>query len=264
MANHLSRFVGVGAGAFAFAGAVALVGLMLAAGGCQQQAGTAEQLPAANFNGPVVVAPPPAPVAPPQNQAPKPPPVEARPRTSPPLAGIPRDWTPGARANNWRWIVLHHSATPAGGAKTFDKMHKQKGWDELGYHFVIGNGTDTADGQVEVGPRWTKQKHGAHAKTPDNRFNERGIGICLVGNFDNERPTRAQVAALNRLVAWLMKTYHLSAGDVLGHEATGRATECPGKFMDVASVRRAAGQMAGVEASQPMAQTAGGEMIRER
>jgi N-acetyl-anhydromuramyl-L-alanine amidase AmpD len=257
MANHLSRYIGVGAGA--------LVGLMLAAGGCQQQPATVEQLPAANFNGPLVVAPAPAPVETPK-VAPKPPspPVDNRPKASPPLVGIPRDWTPGARANDWRWIVLHHSATPAGGAKTFDKMHKQKGWDELGYHFVIGNGTDTADGQVEVGPRWTKQKHGAHAKTPDNQFNMHGIGICLVGNFDNERPTRAQLAALNRLVAFLMKTYHVSPGKVLGHEATGRATECPGKFLDVASVRRAAGQMAGVEAAQPMAQTAGVEMLRGR
>ena len=33
------------------------------------------------------------------------------------------------------------------------RMDQAKGWDELGYHFVIGNGTDTRDGQVEVGSR---------------------------------------------------------------------------------------------------------------
>ena len=32
----------------------------------------------------------------------------------------------------------------------------------------IGNGSDTVDGQIEVGSRWVKQKVGAHAKTPDN------------------------------------------------------------------------------------------------
>jgi len=237
------------------------------AGGCQQKTAVVEKLPPANFNGPLVQAPPPPPV----EQTPKP--VPARPPVTPevkkptaPLTGIPKDWAPGGRANDWKWIVIHHSATPAGGAKAFDKMHKQKGWDELGYHFVIGNGTDTGDGQVEVGPRWTKQKHGAHAKTPDNQFNERGIGICLVGNFDTERPTRAQVAALNRLVGFLMKTYHVSPTQVLGHEDTGRATDCPGKFMDVASVRRAAGQVAGMGREEPMARTAGagGEMLLDR
>src|SRR5687768_8825904 len=150
MANHSSR-----SGSIGYSGVAAVVfALMLVAGGCQQQQqeqATGEpQLPPANFNGPVVVAPPPAPVEAPKPAVPKPQ-AEVKPKAPPsPLAGIPRDWTPSARANDWRWIVIHHSATPAGGAKTFDKMHKAKGWDELGYHFVIGNGTDTADGQVEV------------------------------------------------------------------------------------------------------------------
>jgi 5-methylcytosine-specific restriction endonuclease McrA len=36
----------------------------------------------------------------------------------------------------------------------FDRSHRDKGWDELGYHFVIGNGTSSGDGVVEVGTRW--------------------------------------------------------------------------------------------------------------
>jgi hypothetical protein len=99
---------------------------------------------------------------------------------------------PVGPANQWRWIVVHHSATVSGGAARFDKLHREKGWDELGYHFVIGNGTDTRDGQIEVGSRWVKQKRGAHTKTADNRFNDYGIGICLVGNFNYDRPTAEQ------------------------------------------------------------------------
>jgi N-acetyl-anhydromuramyl-L-alanine amidase AmpD len=152
---------------------------------------------------------------------------------------VPAEWTPSAASNQWRWIVIHHSATPAGGAKAFDKMHKAKGWDELGYHFVVGNGTDTRDGQVEVGPRWSKQKWGAHAKTSDNRFNRFGIGICLVGNFDNERPTKAQLASLSKLVAFLMKTYNVPADRVIGHGET-KATDCPGRNVHIADIRRMA------------------------
>ena len=237
-------------------------GLMVV-GGCQQKA-VVEQLPAANFNGPLVQAPPPPPPVEVPKPQPKPPvAVTPAPRPTPQIAGIPRDWSPAAKANDWKWIVIHHSATPGGGAKAFDKMHRQKGWDELGYHFVIGNGTDTADGQIEVGPRWTKQKHGAHAKTPDNRFNEHGIGICLVGNFDTEKPTRAQLASLNRLTAYLMKTYHVSPSGVLGHEDTGKPTDCPGKFMDVAAVRRAAGQLAGIDAPEPLARMAASELLSD-
>ena len=108
------------------------------------------------------------------------------------------------------------------------REHRAKGWDELGYHFVIGNGTDTANGLVEVGSRWPKQKWGAHAQTPSEEFNNFGIGICLVGNFDQSRPTKEQMDSLSRLVAYLMKTYRIPADHVIGHGDT-KPTECPGK-----------------------------------
>ena len=123
----------------------------------------------------------------------------------------------------------------------FDKEHRAKGWDGVGYHFVIGNGTNSGDGQIEVTPRWPVQKWGAHAKTMDNRFNEYGIGICMVGNFDVERPTPAQVKSLTRLTAWLMQTYHISPQNVLGHRDT-KPTDCPGKFVNVGTIRQAAAQ----------------------
>jgi hypothetical protein len=138
-------------------------------------------------------------------------------------------------------VVVHHSATAGGGAAAFDRMHKAKGWDGLGYDFVIGNGTDTADGQVEVGFRWKQQITGAHARTPDNRYNEYGIGICLVGNFDVDRPTAAQMQSLSKLVAYLTRTYRITPDNVIGHRDT-KSTECPGKFMNVEIVRRSVGQ----------------------
>jgi hypothetical protein len=235
------------------------VALVLFAG-CAQQ--PEEQLPSANFNGPIVT-PPPAPV---ELVKPAPKTVTPQPRPAPQVTAVPRDWTPSVRANNWNWIVIHHSATPTGGAKAFDKMHKQKGWDELGYHFVIGNGTDTADGQVEVGPRWSKQKWGAHTKTPDNRYNEQGIGICLVGNFDNERPTQKQLQALARLVSHLQKTYKVGSNDIIGH-GQAKATDCPGRNVNIDTIRRMAAQMladSGAEVpNDRIARTARGELLAD-
>ena len=143
----------------------------------------------------------------------------------------------GQRA--WRWIVIHHSATEAGNAAGFDSAHRRKGWDELGYHFVVDNGHGGRDGAVEVGPRWAKQKQGAHAKTPDNRFNDFGIGICLVGNFDAERPSPAQLRSTAALVANLMKAYDIPPDRVIGHRDT-KATDCPGRYCDVGQIRRLA------------------------
>lgn len=151
-------------------------------------------------------------------------------------------WYPRDRRISTRWshIVLHHSATGTGGASRFDKYHRQNnGWDELGYHFVIGNGTDTPDGHVEVGPRWHKQKHGAHCKTPGNYYNEHGIGICLVGDFTVARPTTAQLASLQKLVRFLCNKCRIQPKRVTTHGALKKATQCPGRFFDLRGLRRA-------------------------
>ncbi len=54
----------------------------------------------------------------------------------------------------WRYIVIHHSATPSGNARSFDRMHRGKGWDGVAYHFVIDNGKGGPDGRLEVTHRW--------------------------------------------------------------------------------------------------------------
>jgi hypothetical protein len=216
---------------------------LFAAAGCQQQqqVSLVDKLPEPNFGGPTFDHRPAPAMPPPVALAPSPKPAPLKP-VKPAAGAVPASWIPKAPLRQWYWIVIHHSATPTGGAAAFDKMHRAKGWDELGYDFVIGNGTDTHDGQIEVGPRWTEQKWGAHDKTPGNQYNEHGIGVCLVGNFDVTHPTAAQMRSVERLVGYLMKTYHIPADHVLGHGET-KATECPGRYMNVALVRRACAQM---------------------
>jgi N-acetyl-anhydromuramyl-L-alanine amidase AmpD len=142
------------------------------------------------------------------------------------------EWRPDGPERAWRYIVIHHSATPTGSADEFDRMHRAKGWDELGYHFVIGNGTGSGNGAVEIGGRWTKQKHGAHAKIPGHpEYNDVGVGICLVGNFDVTRPTEAQMASLAKLVRFLMDRYGIPRARIFGHGQL-KPTDCPGKNFD--------------------------------
>jgi hypothetical protein len=225
---------------------------IFALAGCQsdsQPAAMVSNLPPPNFDGPSDFAPRPGvPIQPvPTPQLPTQPPIAVAPPRfpAPSVPGsIPPEWVPPIRANAWRWIVIHHSATPTGGALAFDREHRSKGWDELGYHFVIGNGTDTRDGQVEVGGRWKKQKWGAHAKTPDNKYNDYGIGICLVGNFDLTRPSRKQLEAVSKLVAFLERQYSIPPERVIGHgmvhtfDHGGTSTHCPGRNTNIAQIRQ--------------------------
>ncbi len=230
---------------------VSLLGVALGMGCQEQQRGLngATSSPAPSLDGPAVTTAPPGVAVSPAR------PATVVPKLQPQLpkakADVPPEWIPAAAANQWKWIVVHHSATPTGSAATFDRDHRQKGWDELGYHFVIGNGTLSGDGQVEVGGRWPKQKWGAHAKTADNRFNDYGIGICLVGNFEIDRPTPAQLRAATKLVSYLMETYHIGPQYVLGHGDT-KPTDCPGRNLALGWVRAEAAHRV-AEWSNPLA-----------
>lgn len=205
--------------------------------GCQAHEGQVVQsLPQPNFNGPLIASAAPAPFLPPVPQY-----SPQTPRGQGSLSGS-QAWIPRVAPRPWRWIVVHHSASPTGSAAIFDKEHKAKGWDGVGYHFVIGNGTNSGNGQVEVTDRWPIQKWGAHAKTPDNRFNEYGVGICLVGNFDIERPTAQQAQSLAKLVAFLMQRYNIPPERVIGHGQT-KPTDCPGRNLSIAAVRKMATQI---------------------
>ena len=136
----------------------------------------------------------------------------------------------GAPRGEWTSIVLHHSASLRGSAKSFDEFHRAvKGWRCLGYHFVVGNGTDTPDGIIEPGPRWKKQEAGAHANSLE--YNSHGIGICLVGKFETEPPTPEQYENVKNLIIALMKEYHIPKSRILGHTQVrqGGGTICPGK-----------------------------------
>ena len=255
--------------------------LSLAAAGCQQPSSSAEMLPAPSFNPPAVALQRPAPVAPAPlievgpPPAPRPHPLPQVAHAAPAHPPLPRRqvaggsapaaWVPNAPARPWKWIVIHHTATAFGNEAIVNRWHLDRGFDEMGYHFLIGNGTNSGDGEVEVGPRWPKQKWGAHTKTPDNRFNDYGIGICLVGNFDVGRPTPAQMRSVEKLVAYLMKTYHIPAQNVLGH-GDCKSTDCPGRNLSVAEVRRGAGQIlvdGGESVGEPSRLASSDELIHD-
>ena len=162
----------------------------------------------------------------------------SRSQTTRPSRGL---WTVANLSNRWKYIIVHHSATQAGGARRFDRAHRNNGWDELGYHFVIGNGTDTPDGKIEVGSRWRQQKHGAHCRvSPDdsNEYNEHGIGICLVGDFEYTRPSPAQMKSLIYLTKGLLACTRLPASAVHYHRDFD-STKCPGRYFPYATYKRA-------------------------
>ena len=156
-----------------------------------------------------------------------------------PSGTCPVSWLPmDSRENRSRWqaIVIHHSATDYGCAAHEHKSHIYRGWDGLGYHFVINNGVyrkgyGRPDGMVEVGYRWTNQQTGSHCRErhdSSNYWNKHSIGICLIGNFNNTKPTEKQWRSLVRLVSFLQERYNIPTNRIKGHRDI-KPTDCPGR-----------------------------------
>ncbi len=130
-------------------------------------------------------------------------------------------------------IVIHHSATETGNAAFFRVLHRMvNGWNDVGYHYIIGNGTFSKDGEIEKGRMLPFR--GAHAKGG----NQDSIGICLVGDFNLNHPSDSQLSSLCALLHSLTTEYSIDIESITLHRLVeGSSTECPGSNIVLSDIR---------------------------
>ena len=95
-------------------------------------------------------------------------------------------------------------------------------WDDIGYHFLI-------DGSGRVAEGRPAETLGAHA----GGANQDNIGISVMGDFNRQKPTAAQIESLTRLVSFLAIKYGQNParnGFLEPHRHYDK-TDCPGKNM---------------------------------
>lgn len=121
-----------------------------------------------------------------------------------------------------KFIIIHCSATPRGrdvGAKEIRRWHLQRGFRDIGYHYVV-----RLDGSIEVGRPLGEA--GAHCKGK----NYCSVGICYVGGVESDgvtpadTRTLAQRRALAELIDELRKLFPMA--EVVGHRDFA-AKACP-------------------------------------
>jgi len=118
-------------------------------------------------------------------------------------------------------IVIHHSASsPSVTVEDIHRWHLQRGWNGIGYHYII-----YPDGSIYRGrPEWTR---GAHAwQDEEHEANSDGIGICLVGDFEIDSPTPQQIISLVWLIRDIWRRY--PGIPVIRHKDV-MPTACPGE-----------------------------------
>ncbi|CAN5557071.1 hypothetical protein BH18VER1_BH18VER1_03970 [soil metagenome] len=146
--------------------------------------------------------------------------------------------------SRWKFIIVHNSGTRQGSARAFDYYHRnvRRMKNGMAYHFVVGNGTSTGDGQIEIGNRWRRQINGGHVHS--DYLNNISLGICLVGDFNRSQPTKAQLDATEELIKYLRERCGKVDGRPMGvrpHREMNPprwATDCPGDAFPYGWFRR--------------------------
>lgn len=102
-------------------------------------------------------------------------------------------------------IIVHCSATPEGRHTTVEEIkqwHLQRGWKDIGYHYVI-----YLDGTIHIGR--PESVVGAHC----SGYNKNSIGVCYIGGVDKDGKTpkdtrtEGQKRALREILNRLKRDY---------------------------------------------------------
>ena len=96
----------------------------------------------------------------------------------------------GGAEPTWQGIVIHHSASSFGTVEDIDRWHKERGWDGIGYHFVIYR-----DGSIHKGRNINRI--GAHALGRNKDY----IGVCLIGENAFTIPQKQNLGILLKSLA---------------------------------------------------------------
>jgi hypothetical protein len=143
------------------------------------------------------------------------------------------------RALPYYRITVHHdgmnafNSTNQGDAaarlENIRRGHRGRNFGDIGYHYLI----DPA-GRVWEGRSLAWQ--GAHvAKT-----NQGNLGICVMGNFEQQTPTSQSLAALDQFVIAQMRRFRVPASRVYTHREL-KPTLCPGRSLQSHMVRTRSG-----------------------
>ncbi len=155
-----------------------------------------------------------------------------------PPSVIPRrTWTTAdtiaARANPMvrvRSITVHHDGMPPVSLRSRQDVMRRleiirrshvntRGWADIGYHFVVD----------PLGNVWEARPliyQGAHVKD----HNERNMGVMVLGNFDEQAPTRRALVSLDTFLIAQMTRFGIPVAQIVTHQELA-PTACPGRSL---------------------------------
>lgn len=96
-----------------------------------------------------------------------------------------------------------------------------QGWPDIPYHYIVA-----PDGLI-----YAARPEGLAGDT-NTEYDPQGHGlVMLLGNFEHQQPTPAQLHATVKLLAWMAQTQGLGVDAIAAHRDFSRQTVCPGRHL---------------------------------
>lgn len=140
----------------------------------------------------------------------------------------PRAWLL-READAFTRITIHHQGAGKVGTQHENSVaadidavfggHQQKGYADIGYHFVIDY-----DGRVWEGRSLAYEGAHVHGQNKGN------IGVLVLGNFNQQKPSASSLESVRALTGALRDRYPIGANALYGHRDLG-ASVCPGTYL---------------------------------
>lgn len=140
-------------------------------------------------------------------------------------------------SKHWTHLLIHHTVTaPTATVDDIRRMHKARGFADIGYHFLLAR---DAAGRGHLKPGRPDYKSGAHAGAPSETkdhqaWNSFALGLSVVGTFhpglpNSERMTPQLYQDLVGAVVHLCRKYNIPPANIRYHRDV-KQTACPGDW----------------------------------
>ena len=132
-------------------------------------------------------------------------------------------------------LMIHHSLTADSGSVSWSAIRRYHvetlKWRDVGYHY----GIERIGDRVEILVGRMLGESGAHCR--QGGMNRYSVGICLVGNFDEQPPPDESWAAAVRLARSLQEVLGIPRDRVFGHREFAAYKTCPGTMFSMQDFR---------------------------
>lgn len=132
--------------------------------------------------------------------------------------------------NGIQAITVHHDGmspevirSPADAARRLELIRtshvESRGWADIGYHLIV-------DPQGRIWQGRPMNLQGAHVKDQ----NPHNLGVLVMGNFEEQHPTREALSVLDELLAQQAMAHRVPLSAIRTHQEWA-STACPGRHL---------------------------------